>query len=204
MAELFPKQKKENKMKKLIIAAAVACVAALTQAASVSWSITGLKGSDGNTLTSGAAYVFCTKGTSATTVAAVTSAIDGLNAGDLKTYLTDNSISALKGTISGGGASVSGVDLATSGVPEKQSGTAIFAVIVDDDTFGDGVKYVVTGVSGNVKTPAASTTNVATFSLDGAAATANASNWTAAAPEPTSGLLLLLGVAGLALKRKRA
>ena len=27
---------------------------------------------------------------------------------------------------------------------------------------------------------------------------------TAAAPEPTSGLLLLLGVAGLALKRKRA
>ena len=33
--------------------------------------------------------------------------------------------------------------------------------------------------------------------------TQNASNW-AAAPEPTSGLLLLLGVAGLALKRKRA
>ena len=30
-----------------------------------------------------------------------------------------------------------------------------------------------------------------------------ASGWTAA-PEPTSGLLLLLGVAGLALKRKRA
>jgi len=191
-------------MKKLIIAAAVACVAALTQAASVSWSITGLKGSDGNTLTSGGAYIFCTKGTNAKTVAAVTAAIEGLDASDLKTYLTDNSLSALKGTISGGGASVSGVDLATSGVPEKQSGTAIFAVIVDDDTFGDGVKYVVTGVSGNVKTPAASTTNVATFSLDGAAATANASNWTAAAPEPTSGLLLLLGVAGLALKRKRA
>jgi len=34
-------------------------------------------------------------------------------------------------------------------------------------------------------------------------ATQAASNW-AAAPEPTSGLLLLLGVAGLALKRKRA
>ena len=33
----------------------------------------------------------------------------------------------------------------------------------------------------------------------------NASNWTTvAAPEPTSGLLLLLGMAGLALKRKRA
>ena len=34
-------------------------------------------------------------------------------------------------------------------------------------------------------------------------ATQNASNW-AAVPEPTSGLLLLLGMAGLALKRKRA
>ena len=33
--------------------------------------------------------------------------------------------------------------------------------------------------------------------------TQNASNW-AAVPEPTSGLLLLLGMAGLALKRKRA
>ena len=34
-------------------------------------------------------------------------------------------------------------------------------------------------------------------------ATQNASNW-AAVHEPTSGLLLLLGMAGLALKRKRA
>ena len=34
-------------------------------------------------------------------------------------------------------------------------------------------------------------------------ATQNAGNW-AAVPEPTSGLLLLLGIAGLALKRKRA
>ena len=36
-----------------------------------------------------------------------------------------------------------------------------------------------------------------------APATQNASNW-AAVPEPTSGLLMLLGVAGLALKRKCA
>ena len=36
-----------------------------------------------------------------------------------------------------------------------------------------------------------------------ASATQNAGNW-AAVPEPTSGLLMLLGMAGLALKRKRA
>ena len=36
-----------------------------------------------------------------------------------------------------------------------------------------------------------------------ASATQNAGNW-AAVPEPTSGLLMLLGVAGLALRRRRA
>lgn len=36
-----------------------------------------------------------------------------------------------------------------------------------------------------------------------ATATQNASNWTAT-PEPTSGLLMLLGMAGLALRRRRA
>ena len=56
--------------------------------------------------------------------------------------------------------------------------------------------------------------SAATSALGGAAAISfgdtqlaamqNAGNWTAAAPEPTSGLLLLLGMAGLALKRKRA
>ena len=35
------------------------------------------------------------------------------------------------------------------------------------------------------------------------AAAASAATWTAV-PEPTSGLLLVLGVAGLALRRKRA
>ena len=192
-------------MKKLIIAAAVACVAALTQAATVSWSISGLKDSTGNLMSSGAAYVFCTKGANAKSVADVTAALAAItSADDLKTYLADNSLSALKGTISSGGTNVSGVDLASSGVPAATSSVKIFAVIVDDDTFGDNVKYVITAASGNVKTPAASTSNNAGFTLDGATPTANPSNWTAAAPEPTSGLLLLLGVAGLALKRKRA
>ena len=50
----------------------------------------------------------------------------------------------------------------------------------------------------------AQATSVATITFGNmATATQNASNW-AAVPEPTSGLLLLLGMAGLALKRKRA
>ena len=48
------------------------------------------------------------------------------------------------------------------------------------------------------------TTSVPTLGFGNmATATQNASNWQVV-PEPTSGLMLLLGVAGLALKRKRA
>ena len=50
---------------------------------------------------------------------------------------------------------------------------------------------------------ATSTTTVAFANQ--ASATQNASNWASSAvPEPTSGLLMLLGMAGLALRRKRA
>ena len=190
-------------MKKLIMAMAVVMAAALTQAASVNWSVSGLKNGSGDTLTSGAGYVFCTKGSSATTVAAVTAALAGKSATEVKTYLESNSLMALKGDVrSDGSISVTSVDLATSGIPEKTSAVSIFAVIVDDDSFGEDTHYVVTTVATGVKTPAATTTNVVNFNVSGAA-TANSSNWTAA-PEPTSGLLLLLGIAGLALKRKRA
>ena len=191
-------------MKKLIVLAAVVMTAALSQAASVTWGVNGLLGSDGNTLNSGAAYVFCTKGTSGTSVATVTAALAALTSeNDLKTYLQSNSLGALKSAVASGSAGVSSVDLSTSGVPEKTTGTQLFAVIVDDDTFATGTKYVVTGVSGNVKTPAASTTNVATFSIPNTA-TLTASNWTAVAPEPTSGLLMLVGLGALALRRRRA
>ena len=54
------------------------------------------------------------------------------------------------------------------------------------------------------KTGSAAATQTVTLSFGNmATATQNASNWQVV-PEPTSGLMLLLGVAGLALKRKRA
>ena len=190
-------------MKKLMIIAAVALTAALTQAATVSWGINGIKDADGNAMSSGAAYIFCTKGDKATTVAAVTAALAALTSpAAVKTYLQDNSLSALKSAVSGGSAGVSGVDLASSGVPAATSSVKLFAVIVDDDTFGDATKYVVTDASSNVKTPAATTSNNAAFSMS-SAATANTANWKPT-PEPTSGILMLVGFGALALRRRRA
>ncbi len=61
----------------------------------------------------------------------------------------------------------------------------------------------VTFTSGNINVVASATGTKGIAFGNMASATQNASNW-AAVPEPTSGLLMLLGIAGLALKRKRA
>ena len=70
-----------------------------------------------------------------------------------------------------------------------------FFVVEDGDyTFTSSEKQ-------NVAAYATQTQTVAFGNMT--SATQNASNW-AAVPEPTSGLLMLLGMAGLALRRKRA
>lgn len=202
--ETIKTNRRKQAMKKIMIVAVLVCATAIAQAATVSWSVSGLKGSDGNTLTTGAAYVFCTKGDSALSVEAVKTALAAYaSASDIQNYLTDKSLTNLKGSVnSEGGVNVSSVNLATSGVPARTSTVRIFAVIVDDDSFSANMKYVVLDLSNSVKTPDATTSNEATFTIS-PTASQTASNW-AAVPEPTSGLLMLLGMAGLALKRKRA
>ena len=65
----------------------------------------------------------------------------------------------------------------------------------------DGDYTFTSAEKANVAAYATQTQNIAFGNM--ASATQNADNW-AAVPEPTSGLLVLLGMAGLALKRKRA
>ena len=71
-----------------------------------------------------------------------------------------------------------------------------FYFVVEDDgkTFTSATKSVAAQATSTVTIGFANMTSQ----------TQNAANWTAAdVPEPTSGLLLLLGVAGLALRRKQ-
>ena len=68
-------------------------------------------------------------------------------------------------------------------------------------TFTDSGKQFTSAVKENVKALGTGTASIQFGNMQ--SATQNASNWQVV-PEPTSGLMLLLGVAGLALKRKRA
>ena len=102
-----------------------------------------------------------------------------------------------------------------TGVNKNASGTVIGAVAIKDTDSFAGVEYAVVIAQ---YTDAAygdmymATTKATTFNSATSAGSANAifsgsgmANWQAAAvPEPTSGLLLLLGMAGLALRRKQA
>ena len=67
-------------------------------------------------------------------------------------------------------------------------------------TFTDGTKQFTSATKESVTIKAVGDTQVAFGNMT--SATQNPSNW-ASVPEPTSGLLMLLGMAGLALKRKR-
>lgn len=68
-------------------------------------------------------------------------------------------------------------------------------------TIEDGGKTFTSAIKEGVGAQATAAATIAFGNMT--SQTQNASNW-AAVPEPTSGLLLLLGMAGLALKRKRA
>ncbi len=200
-------------MKKIMFMLGVAACAVGVQAATVSWSLTGVN--NGGSGVNGYAYVFSNKGTYATPDALKTALAAITTAAGMQEFMTANSLSALNSAVSGGGAGKSGIDLATSGIPQNTSGTRIFAVVFDTATITDDSNYYVTTTSGGVKTPSATTSNNAQYSIASqAAATAAADAWTKTvpsgggtsggdAPEPTSGLLLLVGGAMLALRRKQ-
>ncbi|MGN0847133.1 MAG: PEP-CTERM sorting domain-containing protein [Kiritimatiellia bacterium] len=174
-------------MKKIVVLVAAALVAVMSQAAIVDWTASGLSG-----FKSGTFYLFDSAKQS--DVLAVLGAVDGTSAETLSGWALASGSVSTKGK-----ASASATDIGDV--------TGVMAVVFAGDSLADGVayKYIVEDVSSMVYTPPAGSPGnfLSTLATAGTAGTMVGGGSSGDIPEPTSGLLLLVGGAALALRRKQ-
>jgi len=174
-------------MKKLLTIAAVVMVAATTHAAAVGWSLMGA-----SAYANGKYDIFVIGMNGVTDAAQIATLVAaGTSVSSYAFYeggsVTSGGMATLSYTASGKTITYSG-----SGTDSYQA----FAVLWKSD--GSEASY-----TSNATISLANDSTSKTFAFANQSSNLAANNF-AVAPEPTSGLLLLLGVAGLALKRKRA
>ena len=193
-------------MKKLMIALAVAAVAVIGNAASVNWgagTVTEPGGATANKSVTGYLFVLTSAqyDTLNAAYAAGTSAVAGEN---MSKAVWDAYGSSLGDAYATGTTSKKGLLTLVDDSKSYGAGDSAYAALIYTYGSGDDLQYI--GNIGKVTLEGAMDaegTDMATRLFG--SSTGSATAWTAAAvPEPTSGLLLLLGMAGLGLKSKRA
>ena len=190
-------------MKKLMIALVAGAIGIAAQAANVTWSINSVSASGTDTTPEGyVAYFLLAADTSGAASAKVWSIADAKTAAASKDAdaFSSHAISASKTLDDEGNARSAKVTTYAASWVNPESAN-VYAVIFNADSIADATEYMVVGgaeADGSLKLTFGTATANQTASLNASSAT-----W-AAVPEPTSGLLMLLGVAGLALRRRRA
>ena len=190
-------------MKKLMVALATVVTAAAVQAASVDWSVANSSWTLNNNTKAEAGYtVYLING--ATALDTIAKAIDdktGAFNSDQTWVFGSSTTANARGAVA----------KSTTTTEKLTQGTSYdFSVLIIDATNTSDIRYMVSGISTQmaykVGDDEAASVSFGATHLGVNALTydsTNAANGWVAVPEPTSGLLLLIGVAGLALKRKR-
>lgn len=182
-------------MKKIMFAIAAIMFAVCAQAGAVKWAATNVYGTDGATKSTGIGYLFAIAGD--VTVDSVTAALAG-DAASAATYVSANSVSSWTPTVAGN-------YTPTAGVTYDTGSYNFFAVIFDSTDVAGSSNYYMTTTK-NASVPGSGTVSVAFGNQSSATFGKQAwssTGWSNPIPEPTSGMLLLLGGALLALRRKQ-
>ena len=193
-------------MKKLMIAAAVVCAAAMSQAATIDWSIEYASNpwTDDDILVEDgfAAYFFVDSASlGGEGLYSYDTAVANLEKGDFS-FVVGNAIGD-PSSFDYGEASKFSVGNMQAGNDSENNVIKAYAIILGKDDEGVDRAFITTYAGTEINKLGGADT-ILFGDLDAATiSTGDAGNWYAA-PEPTSGLLLLIGVAGLALRRRRA
>ena len=192
-------KRKEKQMRKLIISLAAAAAGLAVHAAAMNWNVTAVSASADNALTGAGQYVayfFATSDSSGslstTTMDAVLAEIAKGSAGDivsLASYTKTNTYANNRANFVSNGNGTFAAGTTLSG----------FVLILDAADLASAKNYMIAKTSsGKTELSKSAPTNGSMLFSYGS----QASNTWQAIPEPTSAMLLVLGVAALALKRK--
>ena len=187
-------------MKKLTIMAAVVCAAAFANAGAISWNLLNLTASPDTASKASAsytAYLFV-----GTDIAAKTALLDAGNFDDFTS-------AALASKASTYVSATGMLNIVGGNVGDyKDTTVSAYAIILNSATAADATYYLVakggTGTTGTVGEEIITQTFGSTGNKTFGWGQQNTNTGWTAVPEPTSGLLMLLGMAGLALRRRRA
>ena len=191
-------------MKKIMIALAAVAVATMSEAASVDWSVANNSWTlnNGSKAAAGTAVYLIDGNTALDTIAAAINTSTGAFDAD-QSWVFGSSVTAnAKGSVA----------LNTATTDNLTRGTSYdFSVLIIDATNTSDIRYMVSATSpqtaylSGTDEAASVAFGAATLGANALTASSEAVNgWAQVVPEPTSGLLLLIGMAGLALRRRRA